>query len=233
MPRLPVDGNKVIEHRITLGTYERQQLERFIDGMQIRNIGQGFGAATDPLEAMFNTTLGTIGGAAIVAWAMKRFFGIDIPLDDKDDLLEMWAAIVGAIGISPEQREEIDKRINAIKTEDLPVAAVSIVSLTRRLELAIADILFGKPDSINYKPELYQDEIDPYADVDLGGVASDPDFVGPPTQAQYRENVAAAWYRGDFPFTYARDLLVNNGGMTAAGAATYLNNYEAEKSGSL
>ena len=50
MPRLPVDGKKVIEHRITLGTYEREQLNRMVDGLQIRNIGQGFGAATDPLS---------------------------------------------------------------------------------------------------------------------------------------------------------------------------------------
>ena len=80
MPRLPVDGNKVVEHRITLGTYEREQLNRFVDGMQVRNIGQGFGAATDPLEALFNTTTGTVGGAFAIAWALKRFFGVDVPI---------------------------------------------------------------------------------------------------------------------------------------------------------
>ena len=227
MPRLPVDGKKVIEHRITLGTYEREQLNRMVDGLQIRNIGQGFGAATDPLEAMFNTTLGTVGGAAIVAWAMKRFFGLEIPIEDKDDLLEMWAAIIGALGITPEQRQDIDARITAIKTEaaeDAKFAAVNIVSITRRLELAIADILFGKKDSVTNAPELYEQPIE-YPDVPI-----DPGLK--PTPDEYRLAVAARWYDGTYPFSYARDLLVQSG-MTQAGAAEYLNNYEKDQSGSL
>ena len=74
MPRLPVDGNKVVEHRITLGTYERDQLNRFVDGLQIRNIGQGFGAATDPIEALFATTTGTVGGAFFIAYCLKHTY---------------------------------------------------------------------------------------------------------------------------------------------------------------
>lgn len=227
MPRLPVDGKKVIEHRITLGTYEREQLNRMVDGLQIRNIGQGFGAATDPLEALFQTTTGTVGGAFVVAWALNRFFGLDIPLTDMDDLNEIWAAIVSALGISPEQRQEIDDRINAIKTEaaqDSKFAAVNIVSITRRLELAIADILFGKKDSVTNAPELYEQPID-YPDVPI-----DPGLK--PTPDEYRLAVAARWYEGTYPFSYARDLLVQSG-MTQAGAAEYLNNYEKDQSGSL
>ena len=227
MPRLPVDGNKVIEHRITLGTYEREQLNRFVDGMQVRNIGQGFGAATDPLEALFNTTTGTVGGAFLVAWALKRYYGLDIPLTDLDDLNEIWAAIVTALGISPEQRQKIDDRINAIKTEaaqDSKFAAINIVSITRRLELAIADILFGKKDSIVYSPEEYE-EPPTYEDVPV-----DPGLK--PTPEEYRQAVAARWFEGTYPFSYARDLLVGSG-MTAAGAAEYLNNYEKQMSGSL
>lgn len=227
MPRLPVDGKKVIEHRITLGTYEREQLNRMVDGLQIRNIGQGFGAATDPLEALFQTTTGTVGGAFVVAWALNRFFGLDIPLTDMDDLNEIWAAIVSALGISPEQRQEIDDRINAIKTEaaqDSKFAAVNIVSITRRLELAIADILFGKKDSVVNAPELYEQPID-YPDVPI-----DPGLK--PSPDEYRLAVAARWYEGTYPFSYARDLLVQSG-MTQAGAAEYLNNYEKDQSGSL
>ena len=159
MPRLPVDGTKVKELRVTLGSYERQQLERFIDGMQIRNIGQGFGAATDPIEAMFNTTLGTVGGAAIVAWAMKRFFGLDIPLDDKDDLIEMWAALIGAIGLTPEQRQELKERQDAVKKEFADEAAifpVRLLGVATRIEAAITDFLFGKADSYSNAPDLYE-----------------------------------------------------------------------------
>jgi len=39
MPRLPVDGKKVIEHRYTLGQYEREQLDTLITGITVRNVG--------------------------------------------------------------------------------------------------------------------------------------------------------------------------------------------------
>ncbi len=39
MPRLPVDGKKVIEHRYTLGQYERDQLDTLITGITVRNVG--------------------------------------------------------------------------------------------------------------------------------------------------------------------------------------------------
>lgn len=39
MPRLPVDGTKVIEHRYTLGQYERDQLDTLITGITVRNVG--------------------------------------------------------------------------------------------------------------------------------------------------------------------------------------------------
>lgn len=38
MPRLPVDGSKVIEHRITLGTKERQILESVMTAYSFRNV---------------------------------------------------------------------------------------------------------------------------------------------------------------------------------------------------
>ncbi|AXH78798.1 MAG: proteobacterial sortase system peptidoglycan-associated [Circular genetic element sp.] len=39
MPRMPVDGEKVIEHRITLGGKERQLLDEFTTAYQVKNIG--------------------------------------------------------------------------------------------------------------------------------------------------------------------------------------------------
>jgi len=38
MPRLPVDGKKVIEHRITLGTKERELLDQGINAYQFNQI---------------------------------------------------------------------------------------------------------------------------------------------------------------------------------------------------
>ena len=101
MPRLPVDGTRVKELRVTLGSYERQQLERFIDGMQIKNIGTGVGAATDPIEALFGTTVGASGGLFIAAWALKRFFNVDVPIPtDLEDILALGASAYAAISAS-------------------------------------------------------------------------------------------------------------------------------------
>lgn len=218
MPRLPVDGNKVIEHRITLGTYERQQLERFIDGMQIRNIGQGFGAATDPLEALFNTTTGTVGGAFFVAWALKRFFGIDVPIPtDAEDLTEIWAAINNAIGLTPEERQELKERQDAVKKELADEAAifpVRLLGVATRIEQAITDFLFGKADSYANAPDLYEQPTE-YPDVDI-----DPGLEQTPEE--YRAAVAARYVDGSYPFSYARYLLMQNG-MTELTASNYLN----------
>ena len=228
MPRLPVDGNKVIEHRITLGTYEREQLNRFVDGMQVRNIGQGFGAATDPLEALFNTTTGTVGGAFFVAWALKRFFNIDVPVPtDAEDLTEVWSAINSALFLTPQEREEVNRIVTAEKTElkeKAGIFGVKVINVTRRIHQTVADILFGSKDSIVYSPEEYE-EPPTYEDVPV-------DPGSKPTPEEYRRAVAARWFEGTYPFSYARDLLVGSG-MTEAGAAEYLNNYEKEMSGSL
>jgi hypothetical protein len=217
MPRLPVDGNKVVEHRITLGTYERQQLERFIDGMQVRNIGMGFGAATDPLEALFNTTTGTVGGAFVVAWALKRFFGIDVPLPtDAEDLTEIWAAINSAIGLTPEERQELKERQDAVKkdlADEATILPVRLLGVATRIEQAITDLLFGKVDSYANAPDLYEQPTE-YPEVDMdAGLQQTPE--------QYRAAVAARYVEGTYPFSYARYLLVQNG-MSSIAASTYL-----------
>ena len=113
MPRKPTE--KVVAHRFTLGNYERDQLNRFIDGVQIKNIGTGVGAITDPIEAMLSNTLGTIGGVFFVSWALKRFFDIDVPIPtDLEDIEEGWAAILGAVNLDKEGREKLDAYLESI-----------------------------------------------------------------------------------------------------------------------
>ena len=230
MPRLPVDGKKAIEHRITLGTYEREQLNRFVDGLQVRNIGTGIGAATDPLEAfMSNGIFGTTGGAFFVAWALKRYFGIDVPIPtDSEDLLEIWAAINDAIFLTPEERQELDKKLQAEKTEVKQKAGmfgVKVINLARRFKLTVADVLFGNKDSIQNAPDLYDIDFDQFADVPIDpGLDQSPD--------DFRKAVAARWYEGTYPFSYARDLLIQSG-LSSVAASEYLNQYEREMSGSL
>ena len=229
MPRLPVDGNKVVEHRITLGTYERDQLNRFVDGLQIRNIGQGFGAATDPIEALFATTTGTVGGAFFIAYCLKRFFGIDVPIPtDAEDLSEIWAAINNAVFLTPEERQELDKKLQAEKTEVKQKAGmfgVKVINLARRFKLGAADLIFGKKDSIQNAPDQYDIDFDQFSDVPI-----DPGLEQ--SQEDFRKAVAARWYEGTYPFSYARDLLIQSG-LSSVAASEYLNQYEREMSGSL
>jgi len=40
VPRLPVDGKRVIEHRVSLSGFERQQIDTLITGLTVRNVGQ-------------------------------------------------------------------------------------------------------------------------------------------------------------------------------------------------
>lgn len=175
MPRLPVDGKKVIEYRVTLGTYEREQVNRFVDGVQIKNIGTGIGAATDPIEAMLSNTLGTIGGVFLVSWALKRFFNIDVPIPtDLEDISEGWNAIYNTISnISDETRQEIDEYIDKIdlkeKAEMLsPFAALipgfPLLQFSTRILKGAADFIFTPLDNPRFNPnygDITADYIDP------------------------------------------------------------------------
>ena len=38
MPRLPVDGKKVVEYRITLGQKERDMVDTLITGITVKNV---------------------------------------------------------------------------------------------------------------------------------------------------------------------------------------------------
>ena len=67
MPRLPVDGNKVVEHRVTLGTYERQQLDTLVTGVTVKNVG-------DPLVAL----LSDVSAIAVLAGILEALGVIDI-----------------------------------------------------------------------------------------------------------------------------------------------------------
>ena len=67
MPRLPVDGKKVIEHRVTLGTYERQQLDTLVTGVTVKNVG-------DPLVAL----LSDVSAIAVLAGILEALGVIDL-----------------------------------------------------------------------------------------------------------------------------------------------------------
>lgn len=79
MPRLPVDGKKVIEYRLTLGTYERERLDSLITSLQVKNIGE-------PLVALMSD----ISGMAVLLYGLSSVIGFKFEapefVDDAGDL---------------------------------------------------------------------------------------------------------------------------------------------------
>ncbi len=78
MPRLPVDGKKVVEHRITLGTYEREELDTFVTGVTVRNVGDPFVALMSDVSALvaITTLLEALGVIDLTGWAWGGATGI-------------------------------------------------------------------------------------------------------------------------------------------------------------
>ena len=83
MPRLPVDGKKVIEYRLTLGTYERERLHSLITSLQVKNIGT-------PLVSLMSD----ISGMAVFLYGMSSIIGFNFIapdiVEDAGDLVKSW-----------------------------------------------------------------------------------------------------------------------------------------------
>ena len=77
--RLPVDGKKVSELRITLGTFERNQLDTLITSLAFKNVAT-------PTVSLLNDTTGLIAIVAII----DQLFGYEIlqsGTESLDDLI--------------------------------------------------------------------------------------------------------------------------------------------------
>ena len=79
-PRLPVDGKKVVEHRVTLGTYERQQLDTFVTGMTVRNVGTPMVELLSDVSALtvLAGLLETLGIIDITGWIERNTWADEI-----------------------------------------------------------------------------------------------------------------------------------------------------------
>lgn len=84
MPRLPVDGKKVIEYRVTLGSYERERLDRLVTSLQVKNIGQ-------PVVALMSD----ISGMAVLLYGLSEVIGFKFQapefVDDAGDLVKSFS----------------------------------------------------------------------------------------------------------------------------------------------
>jgi len=99
MPRLPVDGKKVIEHRITFGTKERQILEGGLGAYQFNKVATPIVAAIT--DVSFWITLATLLG----------FFGIVIAKPFDDDVHSWTDAI--QLGITEFRAARADEDIGS------------------------------------------------------------------------------------------------------------------------
>ena len=83
MPRLPVDGKKVIEYRVTLGTYERERLDQLVTAIQVKNI------STPIVDIMKD-----VSATATLLIILSELFGFDFEIpeivDDAGDLVKAW-----------------------------------------------------------------------------------------------------------------------------------------------
>ena len=79
MPRLPVDGKKVIEHRITLGGVEREALRSLALSYRIESL-----AGEDGVLNELGSVDNVIGKLAVVGFLLE-LFGITDIFDFDDD----------------------------------------------------------------------------------------------------------------------------------------------------
>tara|TARA_R110002020_G_scaffold182409_1_gene377804 strand:+ start:407 stop:778 length:372 start_codon:yes stop_codon:yes gene_type:complete len=83
--RLPVDGKKVHEYRITLGTYERERLNELVTAFQIQNVTKGFNNISN--ADAFNDPIRMIAFIEAVA-TLLEVAGIETPLPTPVDAYE-------------------------------------------------------------------------------------------------------------------------------------------------
>jgi len=252
MPRKPSDN--VIEHRITLGNYERDQLNRFIDGVQIKNIGTGVGAITDPIEAMLSNTLGTVGGVFFVAYCLKRFFDIDVPIpSDLEDVTEGWNAILGAVQLDKEGRERLDAYIKTLglqKKTSLLGQALSYagvggplggtVSLGYNFLKGIANFVFTPIDNPRFDPNysgIAPDYIDPGLQGERPPSGIPPEMPGDEEegnaiwQQATNEQIGDMWLSNQITIAQAIYYLMQKNSWSYQYSANWLNDYEMQKYG--
>jgi hypothetical protein len=249
MPRKPSDN--VIEHRITLGNYERDQLNRFIDGVQIKNIGTGVGAITDPIEAMLSNTLGTVGGVFFVAWALKRFFDIDVPIPtDLEDIEEGWAAILEAVSLDKEGRERLDNYVESIglrkkaslfgQALGVFIPGAPVVSIGYNALKGISNFIFSPIDNPRYEPNysgIAPDYIDPGLQGERPPSGIPPDMPGDEEegtaiwQQATNEQLGDMWISNQITIAQAINYLMMKNGWSYQYSANWLNDYEMQKYG--
>tara|TARA_R110000823_G_scaffold243173_1_gene367463 strand:- start:80 stop:472 length:393 start_codon:yes stop_codon:yes gene_type:complete len=74
--RLPVDGKKVQEFRITLGTFERDRLDTLITGLTVKNVANPFVALISDISALtflFTAYMTYIYGEPVTNFLLEEY----------------------------------------------------------------------------------------------------------------------------------------------------------------
>ena len=84
MPRLPVDGKKVVEHRITFGTKERELIDQFSLSYRINSVAPSFAEIVKDATALY-----------AIGVAIEIIFDVDLPfIVTTDDAQELWDGLL-------------------------------------------------------------------------------------------------------------------------------------------
>ena len=96
MPRLPVDGKKVVEHRITLGTKERELMGSLAGSVRLISL-----TGNVPITEIISDPIRVLTMIEAIA-TLLEVFGIETPIwtpvDAKQKLAEMFQDPDGAKG---------------------------------------------------------------------------------------------------------------------------------------
>ncbi len=157
MPRLPVDGTKVIEYRMTLGTYERERLDRLITSLQVKNIG-------DPIVAIMKDISATATLLIILSEVFGFNFKIPEIVDDAGDLVKAFIE-QGRQSFVEQEESAAPGRANSLAGGLRNLLFGLIRPLVTRPE-DFPDIDLGGPI---YTPPDYGDITSDYVDPGLSG----------------------------------------------------------------
>jgi len=226
-------------------------LNRFIDGMQVKNIGTGVGAITDPIEAMLSNTLGTVGGVFLVAWGLKRFFDIDVILPtDLEDVTEGWNAILAAVNLDKEGRERLDAYIESLGLQKKAsilspflgqiIPGAPVVSIGYSFLKNVSNFIFTPIDNPRFNPNysgIAPDYIDPGLSGERPPSGISPEMPGDEEegtaiwQQASNEQIGDMWIASQITIAQAINYLMMKNGWSYLFANNWLDDYSRQKLG--
>ncbi len=226
-------------------------MNRFIDGMQVKNIGTGVGAITDPIEAMLSNTLGTVGGVFLVAWGLKRFFDIDVILPtDLEDVTEGWNAILAAVNLDKEGRERLDAYIESLGLQKKAsilspflgqiIPGAPVVSIGYSFLKNVSNFIFTPIDNPRFNPNysgIAPDYIDPGLSGERPPSGISPEMPGDEEegtaiwQQASNEQIGDMWLSRQITIAQAINYLIRKNGWSYVYSSDWLNDYERQKQG--